>query len=57
MSGTPPTPAAQYLRVSTEDQQYSIANQQAAIQTYAEENGYDIVSAVQANMSMSFYAR
>lgn len=31
----PQVPAAQYVRMSTEDQQYSIANQEAAIQTYA----------------------
>ncbi|MGC2183797.1 MAG: recombinase family protein, partial [Terriglobales bacterium] len=37
-------PAAQYVRMSTEDQLYSIANQQSAIQKYAEENGYVVVS-------------
>ena len=37
-------PAAQYVRMSTEDQQYSIANQQAAIQLYAESHGYVVVS-------------
>jgi DNA invertase Pin-like site-specific DNA recombinase len=37
-------PAAQYVRMSTEDQQYSIANQQAAIQTYAESHGYVVTS-------------
>ena len=37
-------PAAQYLRMSTEDQQYSIANQQAAIQTYAKIHRYFVVS-------------
>lgn len=37
-------PAAQYLRMSTEDQQYSIANQESAIQKYAEEHGYAVVS-------------
>src|SRR3981189_1781011 len=37
-------PAAQYVRMSTEDQQYSIANQEAAIQTYARSHGYVVVS-------------
>jgi DNA invertase Pin-like site-specific DNA recombinase/DNA-binding winged helix-turn-helix (wHTH) protein len=37
-------PAAQYVRMSTEDQQFSIANQQSAIQRYAEQYGYAIVS-------------
>jgi DNA invertase Pin-like site-specific DNA recombinase/DNA-binding winged helix-turn-helix (wHTH) protein len=39
-----PIPAAQYLRMSTEDQQYSIANQQDTIQRYAESRGYTITS-------------
>lgn len=38
-----PTPAAQYLRMSTEHQQYSIANQAAAIQDYANAHGFVIV--------------
>lgn len=33
-------PAAQYLRMSTEHQQYSLANQAAAIAKYAEANGF-----------------
>jgi len=37
------TPAAQYLRMSTEHQQYSIENQAAAIQRYADFNGFKIV--------------
>ena len=37
-------PAAQYIRMSTEDQQYSIANQEAAIRTYAENHGYVVSS-------------
>src|SRR5712675_1056516 len=37
-------PVAQYMRMSTEDQQYSIANQKAAIQTYAKSHGFDVVS-------------
>ena len=36
--------AAQYVRMSTEDQQYSIANQEAAIQTYAKNHGYVVTS-------------
>ncbi len=37
-------PAAQYIRMSTEDQKYSIDNQQRAISDYAAANGYDIVA-------------
>ena len=44
MEAKPPVPAAQYVRMSTEDQQYSIANQEATIQTYAESHGYVVVS-------------
>ena len=40
----PLVPAAQYVRMSTEQQQYSIANQKAAIQTYAKSHGYVVVS-------------
>lgn len=36
-------PAAQYVRMSTEDQQYSIANQSVRIRKYAAEHGFDIV--------------
>jgi DNA invertase Pin-like site-specific DNA recombinase len=36
-------PAAQYLRMSTEHQQYSMQNQAAAIQRYAEIQAFDIV--------------
>jgi DNA invertase Pin-like site-specific DNA recombinase len=35
-------PAAEYVRMSTEDQQYSIANQQAAIEEYAARHGFCI---------------
>lgn len=35
--------AAQYLRMSTSDQQYSIANQVGAIAAYAAKHNYDIV--------------
>src|SRR5689334_12733523 len=37
------TPAAQYLRMSTEHQQYSIDNQTAAIQRYADNNNFSIL--------------
>lgn len=36
-------PAAQYVRMSTDDQQFSIANQQAVISDYARQNGFTIV--------------
>jgi DNA invertase Pin-like site-specific DNA recombinase len=36
-------PTAQYLRMSTEHQQYSLANQSSAIQIYAEAHGFEIV--------------
>lgn len=36
-------PAAQYLRMSTEHQLYSLENQSAAIQKYAESSGFEIV--------------
>ena len=39
----PLIPAAQYLRMSTEHQQYSIENQSAAIQKYAESHRFEIV--------------
>src|SRR5579862_3280439 len=45
-AGPPPTiwvPAAQYVRMSTEHQQYSTANQQDAIREYAQRRGFSIV--------------
>jgi DNA invertase Pin-like site-specific DNA recombinase len=36
-------PAAQYVRMSTEHQQYSLDNQQLAIQAYAGKHGFSIV--------------
>ena len=36
--------AAEYVRMSTEDQRYSIANQQAAIRTYAATNGFVVIA-------------
>src|SRR4051812_12141378 len=38
-----PIPVAQYLRMSTEHQQYSLTNQSAAINRYADEHGFEIV--------------
>jgi DNA invertase Pin-like site-specific DNA recombinase len=38
-----PVPAAQYLRMSTDHQQYSLRSQTAAIQRYAEIHGFRIV--------------
>lgn len=44
-SSAPPQPirGAEYVRMSTDGQQYSIANQQAAIREYAAPRGIDIV--------------
>ena len=36
-------PAAQYLRMSTEGQQYSLSNQMDAIRQYAEKQGFEII--------------
>jgi DNA invertase Pin-like site-specific DNA recombinase len=36
-------PAAQYLRMSTEHQQYSLDNQGIAIQSYAEAHHFQVV--------------
>src|ERR1700704_4112924 len=36
-------PAAQYLRMSTEHQQYSLENQSTAIQRYADLQGFEVV--------------
>ena len=38
-----PVPVAQYLRMSTEHQQYSLENQSTAILEYAESHNFDIV--------------
>jgi DNA invertase Pin-like site-specific DNA recombinase len=43
MAAISPIPAAQYLRMSTEDQQYSIVNQKARLQEYAQNNGFNII--------------
>jgi DNA invertase Pin-like site-specific DNA recombinase len=42
-TGNPLVPAAQYLRMSTEHQQYSLQNQSTATQKYAEARGFQIV--------------
>jgi DNA invertase Pin-like site-specific DNA recombinase len=43
MTANQPDPAAQYLRMSTEHQQYSLENQSTAIQKYAESHSFEIV--------------
>ena len=43
MSDLPKIPAAQYLRMSTEHQQYSMDNQAEAIRRYAEDHGFVVV--------------
>jgi DNA invertase Pin-like site-specific DNA recombinase/DNA-binding winged helix-turn-helix (wHTH) protein len=52
MPSQPLTPAAEYVRMSTDDQQNSIPIQQAAIQQYATQHGYEIV-ATYADMGKS----
>ena len=37
------TPVAQYLRMSTEHQRYSLDSQRAAIQTYADSHRFQVV--------------
>lgn len=37
-------PAAQYVRMSTEDQQYSLANQEDVIADYARKHGFEVVT-------------
>jgi DNA invertase Pin-like site-specific DNA recombinase len=43
MSPTLDVPAAQYLRMSTEQQHFSLDYQAAAIRQYADSNGFTIV--------------
>lgn len=43
MTADQKTPAAQYLRMSTEHQQYSLQNQAAVIQQYAELKGFAVI--------------
>lgn len=43
MTTNPSVPVAQYLRMSTERQQYSMENQSLAIQSYAESHGFTVI--------------
>jgi DNA invertase Pin-like site-specific DNA recombinase len=43
MSATTPVPAAQYVRMSTEHQQYSLENQTDAIHKYAALRGFEVI--------------
>jgi DNA invertase Pin-like site-specific DNA recombinase len=43
MTANQPVPAAEYLRMSTEHQQYSLENQSTAIRTYAESHNFVVV--------------
>jgi len=43
MTANQVVPAAQYLRMSTEHQQYSLENQSTAIQKYAESHNFEVV--------------
>jgi DNA invertase Pin-like site-specific DNA recombinase len=44
LDGNGPIRAAQYLRMSSENQRYSTENQQSAIAEYAGQNGYEVVA-------------
>ena len=44
MTAVPLIPAAQYLRMSTDEQKLSLAYQAVAIQEYAQKHGFSIVS-------------
>jgi hypothetical protein len=44
LSSNGPIRAAQYLRMSSDNQRYSTENQQNAIAEYAQQHGYDIVA-------------
>jgi DNA invertase Pin-like site-specific DNA recombinase len=43
MTTNQPVPVAQYLRMSTEHQQYSLENQSTAIQKYAESHNFEVI--------------
>jgi DNA invertase Pin-like site-specific DNA recombinase len=43
MNSASPTPVAQYLRMSTEHQRFSLENQTAALRLYAQANNFSIV--------------
>ena len=47
MSHSEPTAVAQYVRMSTDAQRYSITNQKAAISEYAKQNGLQVVRTYQ----------
>jgi DNA invertase Pin-like site-specific DNA recombinase len=47
MAANSPVPAAQYLRMSTDDQPNSIPFQKDAIRIYAEKQGFELKSLVQ----------
>jgi DNA invertase Pin-like site-specific DNA recombinase len=44
ISSNGPIRAAQYLRMSSDNQRYSTENQQSAIAEYAQQHGYEIVA-------------
>ena len=44
MPRSSPIPAAQYLRMSTEDQPHSIPTQRDAIQRYAAAHGFEVIA-------------
>jgi hypothetical protein len=44
MESTALMPVAQYVRMSTEDQQYSIANQESVIADYARRRGFEVIA-------------
>lgn len=44
MTTNQPVPVAQYLRMSTEHQQYSLENQSTSIKTYADVHGFELVA-------------
>jgi len=48
--------AAQYVRMSTDMQQYSTLNQQALIAQYADDHGIEIIKTYQPDVGLRFYA-
>ena len=48
-----PIPAAAYVRMSNEDQEYSIANQLAAIERYAQRHGFVIARMIPEGAGLS----
>jgi hypothetical protein len=57
MAAVPQIPAAQYLRMSTDDQQYSISNQRIRIQEYALKKGFEIIQTYEDPGSTSCWTR